>query len=434
MISQHSDIVGKSRAARRVDVDFGFSRGPGGSSSSSGSGAGGNNSGFGSQLSTIPPGLSVGGNNTGGSARGSGGAIIGVASGASAASGLGAGVGGGSNGSYPPSRTTTPALDPESFPTLGSSVQSSNSSSSNSRLPASVTAYHANLPPSDNSPEMLKRRLEERARQYLNYDTSKMAKFQELTSKYKDGQLDSKMVVFEYNRLFDIKPAQLELLIQDLAVLYKNLPSKRNALISAFDDWKSKQAFPALALASSASTSPSFSSSSGLSHSLPGSKTNLSSSWVSANRATPGSIKTSLASSSHFPSLSGATPSAAKPPPVSSSSPGNLSPVSATAKSFSTASLIGSAKVIPRASPSPAAAAKLSDSSFPSLPAAKPKRLPPVRAKTTSTPGPSVWTSGLSATPVDDSPPLSSSTPPPTSNKKKGKGKQVLFRLGAFEN
>jgi hypothetical protein len=328
MVSEHSALVGKSKAARLVEPEFTFSRG--------------NRSGFQGQLSTVqPPAISSSSSNSIGS-------------------------------------RSTLTSDESAFPALGSQRTAPVAG-----VPLSVQTFHANTPPSDNSPEVLKRRLDERARIYLDYDTVKLDKFEQINGDFKASNVTAKDVVFEYSRLFPkLKESDMELLVQELAALYKNLPTKRKSLVDAFESWKEKQSFPQLGTKSA-----------------PGSRTNLAASWV-AGRSN-GSVRGGgalLTSKQDFPSL----------------------PSNPAKPTSSVAGQIGATRVVANSSPA-ASTSKISTDNFPALPASKARRPPPVKKPVA--PVRSVWG------PQSEPEPVPETANPPLGAQKKGK-KKVIYRLG----
>jgi E3 ubiquitin-protein ligase ZNF598 len=374
MINTHPEIVGTSRQARIVETNFSFGR------------SGTSGSGFGSQLSTFTEPVP-----------------------ATAGNGLAASTA---------TATTTISRTADSFPALG--TQRASTPTTNSPQVASVERFHANAPPGDNSPATMRRRLEERARMYLNYDVSKFEKFQDINGEFAAGTIDGKILIFEYSKLFvDIKVSEMGILVHELQGIYK---TKSSQLEKALQSWVDKQ-------------SPPLGQQTG-----PATSNMLSSTWA----ASRSSLRTGGLAAQDFPSLpkSASSGKSRTTTPMSKIVRNTPNAIGVT-KSLRSLTLNGDdsgtsndntkSTVSASASASPdysrtSSSSSLSDSLFPSLPQSKVKAYPLNRPGTTPTP--SVWdpSSQPSQSPTDPS-----DDPVVGSNRKqKGRKKQVLYNLGAF--
>lgn len=383
MLSEHPQLVGKKKEARIVDVDFGPS--------------GNGREGFGSQLSTVPvqprraPGARQGG--------------------ASASSSVAA----------------SPALayDDAAFPALGAAASSSQNNAVRDPRQASVERFHAQQPEADNSPEVLRRRLEERARIYLNYDGKRMDRFIDINSQFAGGNMEPSAVVAEYGRLFsDLSASELEILVHELGTVVRN---RAKPLAAAFNSWRERQQFPAL----------------GAPRSLPASSTNLAASWV-PNRVPP--ANGGKFNAADFPSLP-----AAKRAPAGPSASRSYASTSASARPQTTAQNQNSVGPVTqrmatvtlsnarRPSPSPIpgvrpAPVPLSADAFPSLPASNVRRPPPLKPVNNNPAawGPSSAASSPSAGP-STAPQSESESDTARPRKQKGRKKQVLYSFSTFQ-
>lgn len=321
MLTKHPEIMGKSKAARRIEPTFSSSR----------------DRGFQSQLSTFDvstlPSANSGSANNNSNRQAGGGQT--VSSRNSSSSTVGS------------SSTTAIANNEEAFPALGASRTPTSSNNNSSTQLASVARFHSQTPPVDNSREVIQRRLEERARMYLSYDVTRFERFKEVNQKFKNDSVNAKVVIFEYSQIFDVDPSEVELLVQDHVKLFKNLPAKAKSLTQAFSEWKGKQKkAPAAA---------------------PSSSLGVSSTWAN-NR--PKNSKSLTSTGDAFPSLpsrstSSAPSASAGSGPSSSSETNNKPSVSSVAS--------GVRKMNVKSTP-------LRKEDFPSLPtSSQPKKPPPVR-------------------------------------------------------
>uniref|UniRef100_A0A060T8T3 ARAD1C31900p n=1 Tax=Blastobotrys adeninivorans TaxID=409370 RepID=A0A060T8T3_BLAAD len=346
MLQRHPEVVGNSKAARRIEPTF--VRG-----------------GFQGQLSTVDPSA--------------------VSSSSSSAS---------QNTDAGDNAPRGPRIEAEAFPVLGSSRSSSQQQSTSvPQQPATVTTFHARERAADTSLETLERRLEERARLYLKYDTQRMERFNDINRRYKADSLSATALVFEYSRLFDNPPDEIGLVVETLSKILqanKNSRAKAKTLTDAFNQWRSKQTnYPSLGSSSNTSTRSSSPVSTPTLNSM-------NSTWSKRSGA-PG---TNLASGAAFPSL----PKKASAP----AAPAGSSSVNGVTRGVKTLSVSNApkGKKIAR-----------TPENFPSLPTAK-KTPPPVSAPVT----PTGWTR-----PEPESEPESDFQLDP---RRKGKKKQVIMRIG----
>ncbi|KAA8911585.1 hypothetical protein TRICI_003743 [Trichomonascus ciferrii] len=367
MLTKHPEIMGKSKAARRIEPTFNSSR----------------DRGFQSQLSTfdvsaLPSSSNGSGNNTNTNSRKTGAQTTSSANSSSTMVSSGTGL----------------ASNEEAFPALGASRTPTSSNNSSSAQLASVARFHSQPPPVDNSREVIQRRLEERARMYLSYDVSRFERFKEVNHKFKNDNVNAKVVMFEYSQIFDVDPSEIELLVQDHVKLLKNLPAKAKALTQAFNEWKAKQKKASVATGTSS--------------------LGVSSTWTS-NRAK--NSKSLNSSGDAFPSLpSRSEPSAsatlAAPGPSSSSSSSAANNKQPSVSSVAS----GVRRITVKSSP-------LRKEDFPSLPASnQPTKPPPVRPAVVH--NPSDW--GRRSEQAQDE-----EQPRQEYQKKGNKGKKkVLYHIG----
>ncbi|ODQ63385.1 hypothetical protein NADFUDRAFT_7921, partial [Nadsonia fulvescens var. elongata DSM 6958] len=154
------------------------------------------------------------------------------------------------------------------------------------------------------------KRLEERARNYLNYSVSKFEVFYAILTKFRKNEITAKILIRDYVKLFqDTNKKDFELLVNNLADLYDKNKKKRESILDAFTEWKRKQEFSTL---TGAGPSPGVSVARGAP-----ARTNFSNpaSVPSAIWAGNGTKKTTK---NDFPSLPGRAP--AKFPPVKAKS------------------------------------------------------------------------------------------------------------------
>lgn len=401
MLSTHPEIMGKSRAARRIEPTFNSTRDRNNNNNDAG--------GFRSQLSTFDPSSlptqaeansSNSNSNNNNNKRNT--QANGTASAVAAA----------------PSTNRAGNFE-EAFPALGaarassgnaaSGSSSSNNSNSSANRPqlASVARFHSQTPPVDNSREVIERRLEERARLYLGYDMAKFEKFKEINQKFKSDSVNASVLIFEYNRIFDnIDLEKLELLVNDNAKLLK--PGKSKTLVQEFSEWKKKQKnFPSLG-GNNSSSSSSTSSVKGT--------VGVSSTWASNNSG--GKAKAlSKDPKDSFPSLPTKPNRNSNTPPTPSSSNNNKPSVSDVAS--------GVKKV--NVSKAPA----LKKNEFPSLPTSSQKKPPPVRPQAVH--NPQNWGKKPAATQDEESVEYQDDdfSESSSSSKKGNKGKKkVLYHYG----
>lgn len=111
-----------------------------------------------------------------------------------------------------------------------------------------------------NNPEVKKRRLEERAKHYLNYDQTKLQKFLNINSSYRNKKITAKNLYDEYKLLFENESIEnLSLLIKEFAELfstnsdnYKNL----QPILQDLDQLNTQSQFPVLGGSSSGRSTP----------------------------------------------------------------------------------------------------------------------------------------------------------------------------------
>lgn len=366
MVNTHPEIVGTSRQARIVETNFTFSRPT--------------NNGFGSQLSTyVEPSVPV----------------------------------------APRLDTAVPAplaeRTEDSFPALG--TQRPSNPSFNSPQAASVERFHANAPPRNETPDIIKRRLEERARMYLNYDVKRFETFQTLNSEFASGTIDAKTVIFEYKNLFvNIKVPEMEILVHELQGVYK---AKSKQLQTALQSWAEKQAPTPGRQVGTATANM------------------LSSTWAASRSA---SLRAGGLTTQDFPSLPASSSSA--------SSSGTATPtskivrstpsLSSVTKSLNNFNVNNGGTSVPSASASTSSlpysrtssSSSLTESAFPALPPSKVKLYPLKRSAAPAPAIPSVWDPCTQAQPA----PTDSAEDPVGGDgrKQKGRKKQVLYNIGAF--
>jgi hypothetical protein len=361
MLTKHPEIMGKSKAARRIEPTFNSSR----------------DRGFQSQLSTfdvsaLPSSNAGSGNNHNSRQTGTQATSSGNSSSTTVSSEAGL------------------ANSEEAFPALGASRTPTSSNNNSSTQLASVARFHSQPPPVDNSREVIQRRLEERARMYLSYDVTRFERFKEVNHKFKNDNVNAKVVIFEYSQIFDADPSEIELLVQDHVKLLKNQPAKAKFLTQAFNEWKSKQKKAPAAASSSLG---------------------VSSTWANNRSKNSKSLNSSGDAFPSLPSRSGSSTSStsAPPGPTASSTANNKQP--------SVSSVASGVRKLNVKSPS------LRKEDFPSLPtSSQPKKPPPVRPAVVH--NPSDWGRGSEQEQDEEE-------PRQEYQKKGNKGKKkVLYHIG----
>lgn len=254
---------------------------------------------------------------------------------------------------------------------------------------ANQFAFQKNKQDDSNSLDVKKKRLDERARHYLNYNQEKVDQFKDVNKKYQSSSLSSEKVMEEYSKIFSqSSTADLGILLFELSELFPKNSQKQKNLVkltaSAADDALSEDLFP----------------------SLPGSSDSLhfsSNSWsnMSGRRSQPRNQK----NSDLFPSLSKSTPTPAK----FSAARSTPSPSPSLNKPL-------------YAQPNSRPPAKASLDQFPALPPSQKKQIPRVNpGRSDSGQWGSSSSSSLDVSSVGDSLP---------SDRKGKKKKQILFHLG----
>lgn len=191
MVSEHPNLVGSNRAARKVELDF----------------------------------PSLGAPAQGGSTTSSG-----------------------HTRSAPLSRVAPRSIqfDDAQFPALGADGATANGSASSSTTSLSnavqshshVVQMNAGATDSELAPENMRatqmRRLDERARNYLKYDGLLFVKFKDINEYFYTGEYSASRLIEEYHQLFDshVDSEQFEVLIESIANL-SSVPKKK-ALLEAF--------------------------------------------------------------------------------------------------------------------------------------------------------------------------------------------------------
>ncbi|CCE62191.1 hypothetical protein TPHA_0C00340 [Tetrapisispora phaffii CBS 4417] len=97
-----------------------------------------------------------------------------------------------------------------------------------------------NMP--DESPELSRARLEERAKHYLGNDLSKFATFTNINEKYEKKKINSNDVLTSYTSLFTEKEADVYLLINNLASTFPKNSTKYKELNAIYDAHEQKLA------------------------------------------------------------------------------------------------------------------------------------------------------------------------------------------------
>lgn len=116
-----------------------------------------------------------------------------------------------------------------------------------SRFRSQLTTYQ---PPQD-STDTKRLRFEERAKHYVNYDTDRLAQFNNATQQFRSKKLTAKELLDRYREVFSGTPElDISLLIYELAELYPENAPQRTQLEAVFNSMTlpvlAKDSFPAL--------------------------------------------------------------------------------------------------------------------------------------------------------------------------------------------
>lgn len=88
--------------------------------------------------------------------------------------------------------------------------------------------------PQQDSMETKRRRLEERAKHYLNNNEEDMARFADINHAYRLKRIDAQRLISDYESLFKVPELDLSLLIYELAELYPQSSDQRQQLHSVY--------------------------------------------------------------------------------------------------------------------------------------------------------------------------------------------------------
>lgn len=113
-----------------------------------------------------------------------------------------------------------------------------------------LTFSRRNVPPDADSRDIKKRRLDERAKHYLNNDTGAIAKFNAINNQYRQRKVSAQQLVDEYQSLFTLDHLDIALLVYDLAELYPEHSEQKELLVRAYNSMSPlrelAESFPAL--------------------------------------------------------------------------------------------------------------------------------------------------------------------------------------------
>lgn len=204
MIEQHPLLYGNSKAARTLDLDFGFK-------------------GFQSKLSTVGSSDTSSSNNKGKSKCKS-------------------------DGSEPSSNTgsSAPLMEnsQETFPSLAPKGRQQFSTLSVSFGQPSGPVRSARK---DTPADLARRRLDERVRNSLNYDAGKFAQFESINEKFIDSQIEANGLINEYKRLFPkAGTEELDAMIRDFSKINFKQIGRVKALNKAWEEQNMKSHYPSL--------------------------------------------------------------------------------------------------------------------------------------------------------------------------------------------
>ncbi|KAK9456381.1 hypothetical protein V1511DRAFT_278381 [Dipodascopsis uninucleata] len=289
--------------------------------------------------------------------------------------------------------------------------------------------------------------LDERAASHLNRDSPKYSEFRRLNTAYKDSDIQAKELISGYLNIFDTDSNEMTIIIHEFAELFNDEKPKKDAILSAWSDWRARnEDYPELPTTSSvanqsgamrssavvrkplnvgsvwsgaASSQPSLSSSTRSSIPAPGSQVSRMPMSKPASARTSPSQFPSISSlqSSSFPSASAAYANTWQPSSTPNSVPQKLSftaqrPVSSAASTSSSSS--SSSKIV-----------RNNLKEFPSLPPAKKKIAPYVSTKSSAASSSNAtngWAQSATSRTEDELQPESFKTV------KKGKKSVVVFR------
>ncbi|PSK39384.1 hypothetical protein C7M61_001995 [Candidozyma pseudohaemuli] len=88
--------------------------------------------------------------------------------------------------------------------------------------------------PQQDSMDTKRRRLEERAKHYLNSNEEDMARFADINQAYKSKRIDALRLISDYEALFKVPELDLSLLVYELAELYPQSSDQRQQLHSVY--------------------------------------------------------------------------------------------------------------------------------------------------------------------------------------------------------
>lgn len=136
---------------------------------------------------------------------------------------------------------TRPAAGPnDAFPSLSPLNIDSGTSTPRSTVSAE------NLTPQEQARRLRHNAVTERAASLLRNDQTKLAEFRTKVSSYRSSAISAPELIDAFFSLFDTSSAELGKLVKELAEIFE-IPSKRDALLKAWSDWKAiNEDYPSL--------------------------------------------------------------------------------------------------------------------------------------------------------------------------------------------
>lgn len=196
MLEVHPGLVGTSKSARTIDLDFEF------------------NNGFSPQLPNGPSNNNSNNNNRKGKKR---------------------------------NDNNTNNDSAQEYPALGRQRQQFSSLSASFGQPNAPAQAAASSASQDSPAALAERRLNERVRNILNYDTGKFSQFEGLNERFLNSELDARDLLTGYKRLFpSVGNIEMGALISDFSKMNVKATGRISSLTRAWEEQNKNQQFPTL--------------------------------------------------------------------------------------------------------------------------------------------------------------------------------------------
>jgi E3 ubiquitin-protein ligase ZNF598 len=136
---------------------------------------------------------------------------------------------------------------PQDFPSLGPIANA---------IENTPQAFHeGTIPPAEQARRLRHNAVIERARTMLRNDAKKLDEFRARISSFRNANISAADLIEAFFALFDSSSAELGKLVKELADIFE-IPSKKDELLKAWNDWKAiNEDYPSLSAPSAGSTS-----------------------------------------------------------------------------------------------------------------------------------------------------------------------------------